>query len=79
MKNLIFISAIAFLMFSACVSEEPVEEPTLAEESIGVEEITASENTIAESSDIKCPKCDRPDFEILEGRGVLLESIKGAK
>jgi hydrogenase nickel incorporation protein HypA/HybF len=28
---------------------------------------------------IKCPKCGSPDFEILEGRGVWLESIKGAK
>jgi hydrogenase nickel incorporation protein HypA/HybF len=28
---------------------------------------------------IKCPKCGSPDFEILQGRGVLLESIKGEK
>ncbi len=28
---------------------------------------------------IKCPKCGSPDFEIIEGRGVWLESIKGAK
>jgi hydrogenase nickel incorporation protein HypA/HybF len=28
---------------------------------------------------IKCPKCRSPDFEIIEGRGVWLESIKGAK
>ncbi len=28
---------------------------------------------------IKCPKCGSPDFEILEGRGVWLDSIKGAK
>lgn len=28
---------------------------------------------------IKCPKCGSPDFEILEGRGVVLQSIKGAK
>jgi hydrogenase nickel incorporation protein HypA/HybF len=28
---------------------------------------------------IKCPKCGSPDFEILQGRGVWLESIKGAK
>jgi hydrogenase nickel incorporation protein HypA/HybF len=28
---------------------------------------------------IKCPKCSSPDFEILEGRGVWLESIKGVK
>jgi len=26
---------------------------------------------------IKCPKCRSPDFEIVEGRGVWLESIKG--
>jgi hydrogenase nickel incorporation protein HypA/HybF len=28
---------------------------------------------------IKCPKCGSPDFEIEKGRGVYLESIKGAK
>ncbi len=28
---------------------------------------------------IKCPKCGSLDFEIFEGRGVLLESIKGVK
>lgn len=28
---------------------------------------------------VKCPKCGSPDFEIIEGRGVWLESIKGAK
>ncbi|MDH5448270.1 MAG: hydrogenase nickel incorporation protein HypA [Candidatus Bathyarchaeota archaeon] len=28
---------------------------------------------------IKCPKCSSPDFEILVGRGVWLESIKGVK
>jgi hydrogenase nickel incorporation protein HypA/HybF len=28
---------------------------------------------------IKCLKCGSPDFEIAEGRGVWLESIKGAK
>jgi hydrogenase nickel incorporation protein HypA/HybF len=28
---------------------------------------------------IKCPKCGSPDFEILRGRGVWLESIKGVK
>ncbi len=28
---------------------------------------------------VKCPKCGSPDFEILEGRGIWLESIKGAK
>jgi hydrogenase nickel incorporation protein HypA/HybF len=27
---------------------------------------------------IKCPKCGSPDFEIVEGRGVWLESIRGA-
>jgi len=26
---------------------------------------------------IKCPKCGSPDFEIVEGRGVWLESVKG--
>ncbi len=28
---------------------------------------------------IKCPKCGSPDFEIAEGRGVWLETIKGEK
>jgi hydrogenase nickel incorporation protein HypA/HybF len=28
---------------------------------------------------IKCPKCGSPDFEILQGRGVWLQSIKGVK
>jgi len=28
---------------------------------------------------LKCPKCGSPDFEIPVGRGVWLESIKGAK
>jgi len=28
---------------------------------------------------LKCPKCSSPDFEILEGRGVWLESIRGLK
>ena len=28
---------------------------------------------------IKCPKCGSPDFEILQGRGVWIESIKGVK
>jgi len=28
---------------------------------------------------VKCPKCGSPDFEILEGRGVWLESIRGVK
>jgi hydrogenase nickel incorporation protein HypA/HybF len=28
---------------------------------------------------IKCPKCSSPDFEILFGRGLWVESIKGVK
>ncbi|NLE04218.1 MAG: hydrogenase nickel incorporation protein HypA [Crenarchaeota archaeon] len=28
---------------------------------------------------IKCPNCGSPDFEILKGRGVWLESVKGEK
>jgi hydrogenase nickel incorporation protein HypA/HybF len=28
---------------------------------------------------IKCPKCGSPDFEITEGRGVWLESVRGVK
>ena len=33
----------------------------------------------AAHSFIKCPKCGSPDFEIVTGRGVWLEDIKGAK
>jgi hydrogenase nickel incorporation protein HypA/HybF len=28
---------------------------------------------------IKCPNCGSPDFEIVSGRGVWLENIKGAR
>lgn len=28
---------------------------------------------------IKCPGCGSPDFEVMEGRGVILASIKGVK
>lgn len=28
---------------------------------------------------VKCLKCGSPDFEVLQGRGVLLESIRGEK
>ena len=28
---------------------------------------------------IKCPRCGSPDFEVVEGRGVWLESIRGVK
>ena len=28
---------------------------------------------------VKCPKCGSPDFKIVSGRGVWLESIKGEK
>ncbi|UCD43967.1 MAG: hydrogenase nickel incorporation protein HypA [Candidatus Bathyarchaeota archaeon] len=28
---------------------------------------------------IKCPQCDSPDFDVTEGRGVWLESVKGLK
>lgn len=28
---------------------------------------------------VKCPKCGSPDFEILQGRGIWLESIRGVK
>ena len=28
---------------------------------------------------IKCPRCSSPDFGVIEGRGVLLASIKGVK
>jgi hydrogenase nickel incorporation protein HypA/HybF len=28
---------------------------------------------------IKCPKCGSPDFEILVGRGVTLQSVRGVR
>jgi hydrogenase nickel incorporation protein HypA/HybF len=28
---------------------------------------------------ISCPECGSPDFEVLEGRGVILASIRGVK
>lgn len=28
---------------------------------------------------IRCPKCGSPDFEVTQGRGVWLESIRGVK
>jgi hydrogenase nickel incorporation protein HypA/HybF len=28
---------------------------------------------------VKCPKCGSPDFEILKGRGIWLESIRGLR
>jgi len=28
---------------------------------------------------LKCPKCGSPDFEVVEGRGVWLESVKGVR
>ncbi|MEM2105467.1 MAG: hydrogenase nickel incorporation protein HypA [Candidatus Bathyarchaeia archaeon] len=28
---------------------------------------------------IRCPECGSPDFEVLQGRGIWLESIKGVK
>ncbi|MGA3060443.1 MAG: hydrogenase nickel incorporation protein HypA [Candidatus Bathyarchaeia archaeon] len=28
---------------------------------------------------IKCPNCGSPDFEIVSGRGVWLENVKGAR
>ncbi|MEM3597085.1 MAG: hydrogenase nickel incorporation protein HypA [Candidatus Bathyarchaeia archaeon] len=28
---------------------------------------------------IRCPKCGSPDFEVMQGRGIWLESIKGVK
>ena len=28
---------------------------------------------------VRCPKCGSPDFQVLEGRGVILASIRGVK
>jgi hydrogenase nickel incorporation protein HypA/HybF len=27
---------------------------------------------------LRCPECDGPDFEIIEGRGVTIRSIEGS-
>lgn len=27
----------------------------------------------------RCPKCGSPDFEVLQGRGIWIESVKGVK
>jgi len=28
---------------------------------------------------VKCPRCGSPDFEIEEGRGIVLQSVKGVR
>jgi hydrogenase nickel incorporation protein HypA/HybF len=28
---------------------------------------------------IKCPRCGSPDFEVIQGRGIWLETVKGVK
>jgi hydrogenase nickel incorporation protein HypA/HybF len=28
---------------------------------------------------VRCPKCGSPDFEVEQGRGVLLQTVKGVK
>jgi hydrogenase nickel incorporation protein HypA/HybF len=45
------------------------------------EEVSEAIHFIPESSHvyIECPSCGSSDFEVLEGRGVFLASIKGLK
>ena len=28
---------------------------------------------------IRCPSCKSPDFEVIQGRGVLIQTIKGKR
>lgn len=28
---------------------------------------------------MRCPRCESPDFQIVEGRGIWLESVRGAR
>ncbi len=45
------------------------------------EEVSEAIHFVPEMAHIylKCKKCDSPDFEVLEGRGVWLATIKGVK
>lgn len=65
----------AKLKCRAC-SEEWTYSPEVMEESI-----SEAIHFVPEMAHvyIKCPKCGSPDFEILEGRGVWLASVKGVK
>ncbi len=65
----------AKLKCRAC-SEEWTYNPEVIEESI-----SEAIHFVPEMAHvyIKCPKCKSPDFEILEGRGVWLGSVRGVK
>jgi len=45
------------------------------------EEISEAIHFVPEMAHVylKCPRCGSPDFEVMEGRGVWLASIKGVK
>ncbi|RLI09819.1 hydrogenase nickel insertion protein HypA [Candidatus Bathyarchaeota archaeon] len=45
------------------------------------EEISEAIHFVPEMAHVylKCPRCGSPDFEVVEGRGVWLASIKGVK
>jgi hydrogenase nickel incorporation protein HypA/HybF len=65
----------AKLKCRAC-SEEWVYNPSEVEE-----DISEAIHFVPEMAHVymKCPKCGSPDFEVLEGRGVWLASVKGVK
>ena len=65
----------AELKCRACEHKWPLSENRLDRDSLEAIHIVPE---VAHSY-IKCPKCGSPDFEIIEGRGIWLESIKGVK
>ena len=71
----VFETVHAKLKCRAC-SEEWTYGPEVMEESI-----SEAIHFVPEMAHvyIKCPKCKSPDFEILEGRGVWLGSVRGVK
>jgi len=71
----VFETVHAKLKCRAC-SEEWTYSPEVMEESI-----SEAIHFVPEMAHvyIKCPKCKSPDFEILEGRGVWLGSVRGVK
>jgi hydrogenase nickel incorporation protein HypA/HybF len=56
------------------------EEWKFSPEELG-EEVSEAVHFVPEMAHVylKCPRCGSPDFEIVEGRGVWLASIKGLR
>ncbi len=71
----IFESVPARLMCRVCGERWNFSPKGLAEE------VSEAIHTVPEMAHayLNCPKCGSPDFEIAEGRGVWLASIKGVK